>query len=447
MATIQQARTARPRAAVAREDRTFPWYIAAALMIAVGGGFALAIALPLAAAQGWDWGVRWRALAQAHGHLQISGWVGLFIAGMAFRLAPRFAGRPLRGAAVTGPALALLLLGVLGRTLAQPWLDAPGMPVLLRISACAELLGALFVTTALSLTLAPSVSRLPSAPWLLLGATGLIAQAALSVIWLWNLPASAPALPADRNDALLALQFFAFLLPFVLGVALRALPTFSGRPAPSPRRSVALAATYAVGAALHALGGLTMNGAVGARVEAVGALLLVAAVAAVLLHLGVWRAPERLRPPARPATLLVRSAFAWLALAMAGLAVAAISTLADGRPLQPERADALRHMLALGVFTTLIPGMAYLMLPWLAMRRAGAARLRREIRTLWLLLTAATVLRVLGALLIETGTDRFHLMAAGGVLGIAAVVFFAVMLLRAAHHPPPEIVLHEKAPR
>jgi len=98
------------RPPIAREDRTFPWYIGGALGTAVLGGFALAIALPLAAALGWNWGVRWRALAQAHGHLQVIGWLGLFIAGMAFRLAPRFAGRPLRFPGVTPAVLILLAL-------------------------------------------------------------------------------------------------------------------------------------------------------------------------------------------------------------------------------------------------------------------------------------------------------------------------------------------------
>src|SRR5215213_253463 len=83
------------RRVVAREDWTFPWYIGGALVTALVGGFVLAVLLPLAVVLDWRWGTRWRALVQVHGHLQIVGWLGLFIAGMALRLAPRFAGRPL----------------------------------------------------------------------------------------------------------------------------------------------------------------------------------------------------------------------------------------------------------------------------------------------------------------------------------------------------------------
>ena len=60
------------RPPVARPDESFPWYIGAALAAAVFGGFALAVLLPLAVVLDWNWGVRWRALVQAHGHLNQS---------------------------------------------------------------------------------------------------------------------------------------------------------------------------------------------------------------------------------------------------------------------------------------------------------------------------------------------------------------------------------------
>jgi hypothetical protein len=96
MATTRRTAAQRPRTAVAREDPSFPWFIGAALATALAGGFLLAVLLPLAVVLEWEWGVRWRALVQVHGHLQMTGWLGLFITGMALRLAPRFAGRPLR---------------------------------------------------------------------------------------------------------------------------------------------------------------------------------------------------------------------------------------------------------------------------------------------------------------------------------------------------------------
>src|SRR5215217_2432819 len=235
------SRAERREAMIAREDLAFPWFIGAALAVAVGAGFILAVLLPLAAALGWEWGSRWRALVQVHGHLQLVGWLGLFIAGMAFRLAPRFSGRPLRAAALTTPTLALLLAGLLGRAIAQPWLDQPALRALLPLSALLELSGALLFAGMLTATLAPTLGRVAPAPLFVVGASGLVLQALLGALWLPALTADRPFIPADRSAVLLSVQFFGFVLPFILGVSLRALPTFFKRPSPSGGRALVLA--------------------------------------------------------------------------------------------------------------------------------------------------------------------------------------------------------------
>jgi len=437
------------RQPVAREDRAFPWYIGGALAVAVLGGFALAIALSLAAALGWEWGVRWRALAQAHGHLQVVGWLGLFIAGMAFRLAPRFAGRPLRFASVTPVALALLATGLLARALAQPALDLPGMRPLLLAGATAELAGALLVALALGATLLPVVTTLPAAPLLLLSAAGFVVQALLALWWLTGLQSDYPALAADRDAALLAVQFYGFVLPAVLGVSLRSLPVFFRQPPVPAWRAWLVVAGLALGVAVHAVAPvLATVSPTEVRAQGAGALLIVLATALAVAHTGVWRAPERLRPSARAAALLIQTAYVWLTAAMVWLALDAILALRSGRPLPPAHADAIRHMLALGTFTTLIVGMGQLVLPWLAMRRQRPTTTRAETWTLWLLLTAATVFRVAGALL-ETrgiGAARYWPMAVGGVLALTAVALFALTLLRDARPRPPEIPMQVNEP-
>lgn len=442
-------RTARnARAPVAREDRTFSWYIGGALGIAVFGGFALAIALPLAAALGWEWGVRWRALAQAHGHLQVVGWLGLFITGMAFRLVPRFAGRPLRFPGVTPAVLALLAAGLLARAVAQPTLELPGMRILLLAGAAAELAGAALAALALGATLLPVAATLPAAPFLLLSTAGFIAQALLALWWLTGLRPDYPALAADRDTALLAVQFYGFVLPAVLGVSLRSLPVFFRRPPVPARRAWLIAGGLALGTLIDASARLLFEGIAAVRIQQIGVLLIAAATAAAIAHTGVWRAPERLRPSARAAAILIQTAYVWLAGAMLWLAVDAALALRSGLPAPPAHADAIRHLLALGTFTTLVFGMGQLVLPWLAMRRQRPTTTRVETWTLWLLITAATALRVTGAVLEARGVGavRYWPMAAGGVLALTAVGLFALTVLRAARTRPPEIPLQVSNP-
>ncbi|MGI8562340.1 MAG: hypothetical protein ACR2MZ_02060 [Candidatus Dormibacter sp.] len=57
--------------------------MAAALVLGLGAGFVLTILIPLAAATP-SWGSRLPRFIQAHGWIQLQGFVGLFVAGMAF---------------------------------------------------------------------------------------------------------------------------------------------------------------------------------------------------------------------------------------------------------------------------------------------------------------------------------------------------------------------------
>jgi uncharacterized protein involved in response to NO len=448
MMQVAHNRTAdAPRATVARTDAAFPWFIGGAFAVAVAGGFMLAVLLPLAVVLEWDWGVRWRALVQSHGHLQIAGWLGLFIAGMALRLAPRFAGQPLRFPTITAPAVALLLFGVLGRAISQPWLQDPAVRGFLVVSVIAELVGTFLIALSLIATLAPAARKLPPAPFLMLGAIGMVAQALLGALWIPDLTGEQPFVAADRNNVLLAIQFYAFVLPFVLGVSLRALPVFFARSAPNVRIAWLVALVLGLGATAHATGTGLLDGGDGVRLQAVGSVMIAVAIAVVIAQTGAWRAPERLRASARHAALLIRTASMWLALVALALVLTGVRSTISGTSVTPGDMDAIRHVLAIGVFTTLLTGMAYLMLPWLAMRRIKPQALRRETVVLWALLTIATVLRAGGALLEGSGigADRYWPMAVGGVLALGATGLLASIVVRAARPQTPEIILHERS--
>jgi hypothetical protein len=198
--------------------------------------------------------------------------------------------------------------------------------------------------------------------------------------------------------------------------------------------------------ALLAAGPLLDDAAAGARLQGAGSLLLAAAIGGGIAGTGVWRKPERLRASARHAALLIRTAYVWLALVALALAWTGGRALAEGRPVPPADADAVRHALALGVFTTLLVGMASLMLPWLAMRRQRPGSARRETVVLWALLTTAAALRVTGAVMERegVGAGRYHLMSLGGALAIVAVAYFASTVLRAARQPPVDIPLERR---
>src|SRR5450759_5165013 len=94
--------------------------LGAALLIGTCGGFALATVLTLTPILGFVTGPWWLAVAQAHGHLQLYGWAGLFVIGVALHFVPRLRGNPLALPRLVPWLLRALVVGLLLRALCQP---------------------------------------------------------------------------------------------------------------------------------------------------------------------------------------------------------------------------------------------------------------------------------------------------------------------------------------
>ncbi len=123
-------------------------FVLAALGIALTSGFGFAAILSIQFGFGLSMGDGWSALLQAHGHAQLMGWTGLFIMGVSLHFFPRLAGTSLSRPYLLPWILALLVSGILLRTLSQPLLDSgpsPGLQTVLRIalgmSGIAETIG------------------------------------------------------------------------------------------------------------------------------------------------------------------------------------------------------------------------------------------------------------------------------------------------------------------
>lgn len=232
-----QERTHRPgRPAVAAADNLYLLFAAGAL-VAAFLGLLLALLLPLAMLVDWHWGLRWVALAQAHGHVQVMGWAGLFILGMGYRLVPRFSSAPLRGRTLVVPSFALLTLALLLRLVLQPFGDHDGARQVLPLAGLAELAAVtIFAGLTLPLLRRPLREGVGFAPYFVALALWLMVQAALATVWLWDIArAGTPVLPGTRNEVLLAIQFFGVLLTAISGVSLRTLPIFFQQPLPDLR--------------------------------------------------------------------------------------------------------------------------------------------------------------------------------------------------------------------
>ncbi|MGH2345905.1 MAG: hypothetical protein ACRDG4_11805, partial [Chloroflexota bacterium] len=109
-------------------------FVVASVALALTAGFGLGAGLMAAEASHLSIGLWWLAAAQAHGHVQVFGWIGLMVIGVAIHVLPRLRGAPLGHVAVVRVLFLLLVVGLIGRAVTQPLFAAadagPGRAVL-----------------------------------------------------------------------------------------------------------------------------------------------------------------------------------------------------------------------------------------------------------------------------------------------------------------------------
>src|SRR3954449_3316933 len=99
----------------------FIWW-ATGLAVTAGFGLGMLLFLHLAAGQAaWLW---WVAAVQAHGHIQLFGWAGMFALGVGLYFVPRLRGCPAPAPGAVRAASWLLGVGLAMRALAQPTVAA-----------------------------------------------------------------------------------------------------------------------------------------------------------------------------------------------------------------------------------------------------------------------------------------------------------------------------------
>ncbi len=438
--------------------------LGSALLIGAGGGFVLATVLTLTRAFRVPTGALWVALAQAHGHLQLYGWAGLFVLGVALHFLPR-----LRGAGLAFPQavpwlLGALVAGIVLRGIGQPLFAATGVHIwaaALTASGVFEaiaLLGFLTILIATAIQ-GPAFSTRPQLQKTLPFLVGIFASLGLAtIVNLLNVlqASGSPSvgLVSASGDAInVTLGLLGFLVPMALAMSAQTLPMYAGLE-PFPRKLFwPLAIGYFGGLALALVG---IGSSVG-WLEGLGTLLLgVVLLVFVSLFIRLMRArgklPQRVaklapepeaaehnyrrqissdRSAYGPFVALVASAYTWAIVGGALLVIDGVAQLLDlGAPVSP---DAARHSLAIGFIALLICGIAPRMVPGFSGGHILSAKLVTA--TLWLGNSAA-LLRV-GSLLIAPLLDALGpagafvdslLFGLSGPLGLALAICLAVNL-------------------
>lgn len=422
------------------EDRTYLAFMVAAMVIAVGGGFLLAIVLPLASAGVIPGGDRVPWLIQAHGWAQLQGWAGLLVAGMAIRIIPRFAGRQPIRAPVTVPIVTALAASVVLRTIVQPWGRGDWGDEIVLAAGILGGLGMAGVVVVLTVTLVRT--RRHGNPWELFAWAGTAwwgVWAVMTVVAAERSGDGVGLTPFGLNQAMTWMVMLGAIGNFIWGIQSRSVPVFFGRKPPAARVVLAPLLLLNLGIAAVMVSLAEWDAAASARIE--GAGLALAGVATIILAYlcgALWGTAHKLRPRARSASRFVLGAN--LAAVAGGLliAYAGVHTVIDGSTVSLGARDAARHAFGVGLITMLIMGMAQLIAPVFAMSRAEVRIPSLPERLPFWLLAGSVVLRVVAGLIRPevSGDGVHHLVALAGILAWLALILFAATVISAIRREP-----------
>ncbi len=409
---------------------TYPLFVTTALVLTLAFGLTTGVAAALTDTYGALTGDGWLAMVQAHGHLQLFGFLGLFIMGMAYHVVPRFKGLgPLDGRLVL-TSYALVAGGVLLRANTQPhaqqslrWFMGASGPI--------ELAGGILFAALIVWTLLRSRERREPGDRVIVAACGfMVLSLAMNAYQVLDAArAHVRVVDLAGDTATLEAAIHGFILLFVLGVSFRVLPFFMRlRPAHARLRDASLAAL--VVGVLARTAGLWAPDFTGASwapdVVHAATLLEAAAILGFIRSIRVFEGLDPGTPEGASTPLfatIVRTAYAWLLIAVALELYWQLREF-DGAVTPYYAAGALRHTVVAGFATLMIAAMAYRTIPVFSGR---ALAWPRAVPAVFGFLLAGAALRVFPVAFapVPTRIDYYLLSFGGASLFLGLGILFA----------------------
>ena len=388
----------------------------------------------------------WTAHVQGHGHVQLSGWLALFVMGIAYFALPRFLVVDLPKSSTVRISYGLMIAGILLRIFYQPFSAERWAGNWVFLGAAAELAASvLFLRIVLQAVQSSSRKNEAFVPYLQWGAGWLVVSQAILLVHSAAavVEARAVVLGSAVDEAYLHTMLMGFAGLFILGVTLRTIPfvlDFRRRAGESLQRLV-LAAWNAgvlsfVAGQLMRLGG----GTAGQYWVLLGVWLELAAGAAFLLGVNPFQKPQAaFRDTAedvpRAWLWMVRSAFLWMAAALVMETVLSSSPLVTGHMAAQPYWGAFRHALTVGWISMMIFGMAYRMIP---MMEGRAPAMKWTAPLVFCLANLGALGRVALQSLSVTDPAVIGWMGTTGVVELSAGVLFTLSVwstMRVANEP------------
>jgi len=391
--------------------------MALAAALAVVAGLVLGI---LAAAEAGIGRERWTQSVQAHGRLQLFGFMATFVVALLFEFLPRLNQRAALPARVRVGIPALLFGSAMLAAVAQVWfgtLSSLAVPAALVFAA-----GAVAATLVAWRIPPPAALRVDPQPLFFRAATLWLVIAALFAI-----RAAAAAedgvVPLEHSRLVTETFLRGFVLLTVIGVALRAFVGHLGLAPLGPRRQSAVLIAINVSVAVWAV--TTWSGELALAVRLADVSLRVA----LLAFVGWFRILDGLRfKRGQPGyARMIPVAFIGLVIYCLLLIGAAALAGNDGPGLY--EASAIRHVLMLGFLLPLMVAMSHIVL---ARFGTGTLPWTAVLTTAFVLVAAAWPLRVAPVLNGPPSDPEKVVLVVSGLLVMAGMALVAAVSARTA---------------
>jgi hypothetical protein len=378
----------------------------------------------------------------AHGHAQIFGWVGLFVMGFAYQAFPRYKQTTLSHPCVAWLSFALMLAGLIARSILEPLAGGWDLIAKLAVAASAIEVAAigLFVWVIGSTWRRSGKPFIVSDAFIAAALFWFVVQAIYETVYVAAtfraLPGELVPLVAAWQGSLRDLQIHGFAALMILGVSQRLVINTYGFRAPSRRLGLAALLGLNLGVVGEASGLVLMR--LDGRAWAAlwyGSVLLFAGSALALVR--SWRLHRRPRESDR-SLKFIRAAYAWLFVSLGMLLALPAYQFAILPAINPDSIavkmgfshayyGATRHAVTVGFISFMIVGVAAKVVP--SLRGYHPSELTR----LWVpfvLINLGCALRVIG----QTATDMadwvFPFAGVSGILEVTGLAIWGVHLAR-----------------
>ncbi|RME48045.1 MAG: hypothetical protein D6795_13355, partial [Deltaproteobacteria bacterium] len=425
------------------ESPLFQTYIRGAILLALLWGGVWGVINLLRIAHASSFTALNLVSAQGHAHIQIFGWVGLFIMGVAFHVVPRFMNTVLPHPRAAAGAFWLMAAGVVLRVLGQVFFSRiPLAGGVLIASGAMELAAIVLFAGVIVQTVRKGGGKIETYLWFL--SAGLLSFVVAGVIGLIGTVEMArwatPFFPFSWLGVLRHLQLYGFITCFILGVSLRAFPFLLGLRSPWEGMAKWAFVVYGGGVILQIVA-LSLDRSL---LAFLAALLELSGGALFVYALRIFEPPEIVFPEAhvdRGIFWFVRAAWIWFLISLGMLVMIRLEAW---RALSPWGHaligahpfwDATTHAMALGFITMMILGVGFRVIPIFSGRHALTGW---GVKLSFLLLCSGVVLRVFVQPFVSVApTPRiFALMGASGLLAYGAMAIFGVVIWRAMSNAP-----------